>query len=1160
MNNIRKFWGVVTLALCAMTHLFAQDSRGRIVGQVTDSSTAAVPEATVIATNKATGVAVRSVTNVAGAYSLPYLLPGVYTVSAEKDGFKKFQRDNIQVRVNDSVELVIEMQIGNVTESISVTADTPLLQTAEATLGQVVDERRITELPLFAGNAMDLVHLAPGTVNGTDMRLRKAPFNNAPSQFSTTGGGNYNNDFTIDGVSNTYSDGTSPRVAYSPPAASITEFKVQTASYDATIGNTFGATVNVSTKGGTNQLHGEFHEWLRNSAFDTKNIFQNRSGATLPVYQDNRFGNSLGGPVYIPKVYNGKNKTFWFYSWEANLFGNPQSYTTTVPTDKMRNGDLSEYLGLGANYQVYDPFSTVTAPNGRFSRTPVPGNIIPASRLDKVAQNMMKLYPAANAATTTALQYRNNFFNTNKALETYWSTIFRFDHAFSDTHRLFVRFHKDYWEEDKNRTFNNDVNGIILNRNNKGIALDDVYVFSPSFLMNLRYGITYQDFPERRVSQGTDLVALGFSSQLAGLIPKELATIPRTAVTPFQEFSAWESGDGVTASLIHNPVATFTWLKGSHNVRFGTDSRIYRENRNRFNTAVSPQFTFNSTYTRGPLDSAAAPQLGGEVASFLMGVPAGSMSIVDSTAEQSSVFGFYIQDDYKMTRKLTVNIGLRYEYDTPITERFDRAVTGFAADQTNPISEVATANYARSPIPELPVSAFKVNGGLLFAGANGARDYWKGEKNNFMPRIGLAYQWDSKTVVRAGYGLFFNSIGILATNTIVTGFSQSTPIQATLDNGLTFIASTANPFPTGLQQPLRAAGGLSTNLGQGISFFPDRRLNPYAQRWSAGFQRELPMLFLLEATYVGNRGTRLNVNRNINALPNQYLSTTGVRDQERINFLDQQFSNPFRGTNPIYGANISRAQLLRPYPHFNGVSNTNGVVTNEPVGYAWYHSLQMRIERRFNKGFTYQLSYTWSKSMEAMEFLNDGDPVPSEVVSGGDRTHRITSSGIWEIPFGKGRAFGNTWHPVAEFTLGGWQLGGVWQHQSGAPLGFGNRIFNGDLNNIVLPKDQRSVDQWFNLNAGFNRVAAQQLASNLRTFPIRFNGVRGPNQDRWDFSLIKNFKIKERFNTQFRAETFNAWNHPTLTNPNTDPTSGSFGVITGQDATRSWQFALVVKF
>jgi len=1136
-----------------MTQLSAQDSRGRVVGQVLDSTGAAVPESTVLATNNATGVVVRTSTNAAGAYSLPYLLPGVYTITAEKDGFKKFSRDNIQVRVNDSVELIIEMQIGNVSESISVSAESPLLQTAEATLGQVVDERRITELPLFAGNAMDLVHLAPGTVNGTDMRLRKAPFNNAPSQFSTVGGGNYNNDFTIDGVSNTYSDGTSPRVAYSPPAMSITEFKVQTASYDASIGNTIGATVNVSTKGGTNLLHGEFHEWLRNSAFDTKNIFQNRSGQSLPVYQDNRFGNSLGGPVYIPKLYNGKNKTFWFYSWEANLFGNPQSYTTTVPSEKMRTGDLSEYLALGANYQVYDPFSTATAPNGRFSRTPIPGNIIPANRLDRVAQNMMKLYPAANF-TTNNREFRNNYFNTNKALETYWTAIARFDHAFSDTHRVFVRFHRDYWEEDKNRTFNNDVNGIILNRNNRGIAIDDVYVFSPSFLMNIRYGVTYQDFPERRVSRGFDLASLGFSSQLASLTSREFATIPRTAVTPYVEIAPWESGDGVTASLVHNPVATFTWMKGSHNVRFGTDMRIYRENRNRFQSAVSPQFSFNSTYTRGPLDTAGAPQLGGEVASFLMGVPAGSMSIIDSTAEQSNVFGFYIQDDYKMSRRLTVNLGLRYEYDSPITERYNRAVTGFAFDQTNPISAQATANYARNPIPELPVSAFRVNGGLLFAGVNGDRNYWKGEKNNFMPRIGMAFQLDPKTVVRAGYGLFFNSIGILMTNTIVTGFSQSTPIQATLDNGLTFIASTANPFPNGLVQPLKAAGGLKTNLGQGLTFFPEKRLNPYAQRWSFGMQREMPLLFLLEATYVGNRGVRLNTNRDWNALPNSWLSTSPVRDQERINYLAAAFPNPFQGTDPIYGANTSRSQILRPYPQFG---NING---NDPNGYSWYHSMQVRVERRFNRGFTYQLSYTWSKSMEAVEYMNAGDFMPYEVVSGGDRTHRFTSSGIWEIPFGKGRAFGSTWHPVANFAFGGWQLGGVYQRQSGAPLGFGNRIFNGDLGNILLPKDQRGVDQWFNVNAGFNRIAGQQLASNVRTFPLRFSGIRGPNQDRWDFSLIKNFKIKERFNTQFRAETFNAWNHPNLSGPNTDPTNANFGVITGQDATRSWQFALQVKF
>ncbi|MGH9674647.1 MAG: carboxypeptidase regulatory-like domain-containing protein, partial [Bryobacteraceae bacterium] len=293
----------ILLALASLAT--AQDARGTLVGRIVDSTGAIVPNTGVRATNVSTGVVAAAKTNESGNYVLPYLIPGTYTVTAEVQGFKRFVRENVQIRVNDRVELNIEMEIGNVSESVEVKAETPLLATAEASLGQVVDRRRVTELPLFAGNAMDLVHLAPGTVNGTDMRLRKAPFNNAPSQFSTDGSGNYGNEFTIDGVSNTYSDGTSPRVAFSPPAASIAEFKVQTSAFDASVGHTAGALVNVSTRGGTNELHGEAWWWLRHSKLDAPTIFQNRSGQRLPVYQDNRYGFAAGGPIYLPAVYNG---------------------------------------------------------------------------------------------------------------------------------------------------------------------------------------------------------------------------------------------------------------------------------------------------------------------------------------------------------------------------------------------------------------------------------------------------------------------------------------------------------------------------------------------------------------------------------------------------------------------------------------------------------------------------------------------------------------------------------------------------------------------------------------------------------------------------------------------------------------------------------------
>ncbi len=1160
---IRLLTPVILIAavLLLLPAAWAQDARGTVLGRVMDSTGAMIPGAEIRITNEATGVVATARTNDAGSFILPYLIPGNYQLSCEMQGFKRYLFPGIQVRINDSVEVIVALEVGATSETIEVTDTTPLLSTVESSLGQVIDERRVLELPLFAGNAMDLVHLAPGTVNGTNLRLRKAPFNNAPSQFSTDGSGNYQNEFSIDGVSNTFSAGTQPRVAFSPPQTAISEFKVQTSQFDASLGRTLGSTVNVSTKSGTNELHGEAHWWVRNRVFDAPTVFQNRSGQKPAVYQDNRYGASAGAPVIIPGVYNGKNKSFWFFAWEANKFGDPQvgQQTSTVPTAKVRQGDLSEWLSISSGYQVYDPFSTVALPNGRFQRTPVPGNIIPQSQLNPISLKMMSYWPAPNQDLGNREQ-RNNFFYTGKALEDYWVWITRLDHAFSENHRMFVRLHRDFWEEDKNRWFNDDVTGIILNRNNKGLALDDVLVINPTFLFNFRYGLTYQDFPERRVSRGFDLSTLGFSQQFlnnAGIDPS-LAVFPRVALSPYTTLSNWESGDGATASMTHSFVATFTKLKGAHNMKFGPEFRVYRENNNRFPQMVAPDFSFNSVYTRGPLDTAAAPQLGGEVAAFLYGIPAGSMTRIASWAEQDTYTALYFHDDWKITPTLTLNLGVRYELETPITERFDRAVVGYDVTQLNPVHAQAFANYsAQTNRPdEVPPSAFEARGGLTFANTGGnGRQFWQGERNNFMPRIGFAWAVRPKTVIRGGYGWFFNSIGTNLSNTIQTGFSQSTPIQATLDNGLTWPASMANPFPGGLIEPLGAAGGLSTNLGQGISYYRERRLQPYAQRWSFGLQQEMPFRIMMEASYVGNRGTRLSINRPMNETPNEYLSKSPVRDQPTINYLGQNFPNPFRGTNPIYGANISRANLLRPYPHFGGIS-----LVGDHSGYSWYHSLQTRFERRLTQGWTAQASYTWSKAMEAVAFLNGADPMPHEVVSDLDRTHRLTASGIWEIPFGRGRTWGGNLNSVGNFILGGWQYNVVYMRQSGGPLGFGNVIFNGDLGNVVLDKNTRSVDQWFNVDAGFNRIAAQQLASNWRQWPLRHNGIRGPNQDRWDMSMIKNFRMGEKARTQFRAESFNAMNHPNLSNPNTGVTNAAFGTITGQDSPRSWQLALKIEF
>lgn len=1142
---------LTVMALCA------QDPRGAIAGTVTDTTNAVIPGVTVRAVNLETGVSASAVSNAAGSYTIPFLPPGLYRVTAELAGFKRFVRDKIEVRVSETVPLNIQMEVGPVTETVEVTATTPLLDTVGASLGQVFDQRRILELPQRGANPMELTLLAPGVVNTTNLRLRKAMAPEATSQFMADGAGQYNNEFQIDGITNMSGDrgrGYS-RIAFVPPIAAVREFKMQTTAYDASVGHTAGAIVNVSTNSGTNELHGELHYVLRHSALDAPNFFNNKAGTKPAVYQDHRWGGSAGGPLVLPRIYNGRNRTFWFAVYDDNRFGSPKQFTSTVPTAAERQGDFSALLRLGSQYQIYDPFTTTPAPGGRFSRQPFAGNIIPRARLDRVGLNIVNLYPLPNQPGTA--DGRNNFYYEGKSIQKIYQYLLRLDHAFSENHRAFLRLHYDLWKENKNDAFGTGIEGLFSNRPNRGAAIDDVIVLSPTMVLNLRYGLSATKWWELRRSRGYDLASLGFSPNLLRLTDRKVTPIPRIVVGAFTTLSNWENGDGYNSSLTHSLGAHFTKSLGRHAMKFGTEFRVYRTFNWRRPRAVAPDYSFGTTYTRGPLDNSPAAPIGQDLASLLLGIPDGSMEISSSADLQDRYYALYWHDDFKVTSRLSLNIGLRWEYEQPMTERYDRLVASFDFDTPNPIEDQARANYAARPIPELSPADFRVRGGLTWVRTGGrGRSPFAGEANNVMPRFGFAYQLDSRTVLRGGYGWFFSSINIHNTLPIQTGFSQSTPIQASLDNGLTYIATTADPFPSGLRQPLGPAGGLKTNLGQAISFYNYGRRNPYSQRWSLGLQRMLPAQFLVEASYVANRGTRLEVTRDYNTTPARYLSRSPVRDQATIDFLSATFPSPFYGLDPIFGRNISRAALLRPYPHFGSIT------TAEPIGYSWYHSLQVLSEKRFSHGYTVQFGYTFSKLMEAVEFLNASDPMPYESISSLDRPHRVTASGIWEVPVGKGRRFGTSLpHPV-EFFLGGWQIGCVLTRQSGAPLGFGNAIFMGDIKKIPLPKSQRDVDRWFNIDAGFNRNPAQQLSYNLRAFPLRFSGVRSDDQRSWDFSLVKDFRLaREDVKIRFRADVYNALNQTNFSSPNTSPTSTAFGRITGTDGdARNWQLSLRVLF
>jgi hypothetical protein len=1143
---------VLALSLSALSfRALAQETRGTVQGRITDASGAVIPGAAISVTSPTTNVTMKASSNAEGDYALPFLLPGVYTVTAGATGFKTARRTEIELRIHERLQLDFTLDVGSVADQVEVAAQVPLLETASANLGQVIDKRRITELPISYGSAFTLMYLVPGVVNTYRSGMvdqQPTNLNATTSMMNVNGAPMGTTEFTTDGVPNTQTSNADRGggMANSPPTDMVEEMKVETA-YDASFGHTSGAIVNVVLKTGANQPHGSMNFFMRDPSWAANTFFGNMYGQPRANHTYKRWGGGLSGPIYIPKVYNGKDRTFFSYGYE----GHHQNYvsnttTLTVPDPRNLSGDFSNLLALGSNYQIYDPATIQPTDNGRFSRQPFPGNIIPPSRISPIATNILKFYPQPNA-TGKADGTDNYTYQTGAEPLKYYNHVANASHNISDRQRLTARVSVSRKIDGPYRNYFYDgiAAGQVYLGKTRQISLDDVYTFSPSFIMNVRYGyIRYPGIssPKRL---GFDVSQLGFSPEVLSLF-NGYNLFPNINVTGM----ATLGNEGVSGKTndIHAMFISFNKQHGSHGIKFGTDARAYRDNTYTLGN-VTGSYTFGTNFTNGPLDNSPSSPggIGQGLAALLLGQPTtGYVDNNDTQAIQSTYWALYVHDNWRATTKLTIDFGVRWEYNGPLTERFNRSVRGFDPNASQPIEAQAKANYAANPDPILPVSQFQVKGGLLFAGVGGVpRLLWERNHGLFAPRVGIAYKALDWLVWRGGFGLFPISIGqALQNRAIQTGFSQQTNLVPTQDNGQTFIATLANPFPNGILPVPGSSLGTQTYLGQGVSFYDPNARNPYNMNWSSNIQLMLPARTVLEVGYLGSKAVKLQTNRNLNALPNQYLSTSPVRDQATINYLTAAVQNPFSGLLPGTGMNantISRAQLLAPFPQFAGVTVT------EYQGYSWYHSLQMRLERRMSKGFTVVGSYTWSKTMEAIGRLNPADPVPFRTISAIDRPQHLSLSGIFELPMGRGKAFLGNSGRVVDAIVGGWLVSTTWQFNSGAPLGFGNALFTGNIKDIALPADQQTPQRWFNTDAGFNRNPAQQLSSNLITFPQLFAGIRADVYNQWDASLIKNFQIHEGHRFQFRSEFLNVFNHPTgFAAPNTTPTSTAFGTVTTQ--------------
>lgn len=1145
---------IAGLLLLLPLALYAQEARGTISGTVKDASGGVVPGAAVKVTNVAMGTSVTATTSDAGLYQAPYLIPGTYQISVEMTGYKKYIRDGIILRVNDLLEIDINLEVGTVDQAVTVTGDTPTLETASSSLGQVVDARRIAELPIGHGDPYALIGLAGGVSFTRSQRLDR-PFE--PTHivgYSIDGTRANRSDLTIDGAASTATANAGEVISsFVPPQDLVQEFKVQTATFDASSGNTEGGVTNLSIKSGTNQFHGTAYYTNFTPGTSANDFYANRAGQPIADFYYHRFGGTIGGPVWIPKVYKGENKTFFMYGVEGIREARPRNNgTLTIPTLKMRNGDFSDLLAIGPQYQIYNPF-TARAEGNRIRRDPFPNNIIPEHLINPIARKFVDTYLPNPTSNPTAADGQGNFQQPGlKERAIYYSHTIRIDHVINERHRLFGRASWYDRDSDYNNYYGNLATGSLFQFISRQGVIDHVWTITPSMVLNTRYG--YNRFirvdntnPD---NHGFDLASLGFPSSYTNLIDEKIRRFPRFDISGYQ-------GTGFGADFrpndTHSFGATLNKAAGAHALKWGVEFRAYRENSFFYSNNQSGQFNFDNTYTKGPLDNSAAPtQLGFSFAAFLLGIPtSGLINQPASYAEQSTTTGLFIHDDWRVNSRLTLNIGLRYEVEGALTERHNRSVRGFDYGAIQPFEAAAQAAFAAAqanPNTATPeVTQFNVRGGLTFAGVNGEpRALYETPKKNFMPRIGFAYKLNEKTVVRAGYGIFFGFLGQRRGDVIQSGFSTTTPLTVTLNNGLTFIETLSNPFQNGLQPVPGSSLGAQTFLGQSISFFNPNPLSPYMQRWQLGIQREIGQGFVAEVTYVGNRGTHIETPRNINATPIKYLSTSPTRDQERINYLSALVPNPFFGLMPssagtvFRSSTIARERLLRPFPQFDAVNTT----TNE--GYSWYHSLQLNLEKRFSKGYTLDLSYTFSKFMEAVEFLNPADPRPTEVIAPDDRPHRFVASGIYELPFGKNRRFLADVTGVASLLVSGWQVSGIYAFQSGPALNWGNIIFTGDIKDIRLSDSQKSLSKWINTEAGFNKVAAQQLASNVRTFPLRFGSLRADKVNNIDIGIIKKTFIGESKEIQFRAELLNAFNHPLFftTQINLNPTQAAFGQVT----------------
>ncbi|HKW19623.1 MAG TPA: TonB-dependent receptor [Terriglobales bacterium] len=1198
---------VVALALSLPSR--AQNVYGTIAGTVTDTTGAAVTDANVTLTNLATAEKHQVKSGAAGEYTFVNILPGRYRVEATKSGFKTFVREPVVVDIESGIRVDIAMQVGSQTETIEVSSEAPLLQPETQSLGQVVESRTVNEMPLNGRNPLALVALVPGVVpqgapanggNSSGTPVGANPF--AMGDFQIGGGQAGQSAILMDGVPTNGSYLNVVTVV--PDQEAIQEFKVQTNNLGPEYGRFAGGVINLTTKSGTNGFHGSGYEFLRNKVFDASGYFARTcaGGSCTPIPKpaltQNQFGASFGGPII-------KDKLFFFSSYEGFRQRLGQTLQTTVPTALERNGDFSQ-----SGFNIYDPLTTDTtktdatycaAAGVTVCRTQLSfngnANVIDPARIDPTAKALLSYFPLPNQPGE-----KNNFIESFSAGGDINQINERVDYNLSSRQRLFGRFTRNSILSLPDSPFK-DVCSDRCTENTvaKQIAVGDTIAISPKTILDLHAGFTRYVYLRTPLSQGINMSQFG--PNWAALAPQMAYThIPTVCISQLNGDSRWGAGSWCAAgtgsgigahdnTLSVNPM--LSKIFGSHTLKIGGEYRLLQNNYYQSNQPAG-LFQFDAQATAAnPLVSPGSGVLGGQgFASFMLGYGSslnGNSNITTpgKMAEEIKYWALYAGDTWQATRKLTVNLGARFDWQGDWTERLDRQVV-FLPNAASPLAGALGMPGLKGEFAAVHSSAYSPRTPF---------PAWK----NIAPRIGFSYQLDSNTVIRSGYGMFFLPVDVrwddaphnLFTNSSVTPWIPSVTVNGVpIPNGAVTLN---NPFPNGIVQPMYRDQALINVQGNGVGAALNNFPPPYVQQWNLDIQRQLPGNTLIDVAYAGSKGTHLPAHsQDLDQMPLRYLPQGGPSKANNtiISNLTNSIANPFLGVVKSGGtgsnALIPAGKLLLPYPQFDDVS------MEEPDNRdSIYHSLQVKFQKRFSAGASILASYTLSKLIDntnsEINWLEAASPQWGDSnaynlrgersLDGFDVPQRFVLSGVLDLPVGKGKTFGGNMSGVADKIVGGWEVDPIVSLQRGFPISMGCGGSDGLLGlsgipnvgcprlSVVGPRGNTSgsLDQklahWFNTSA-YAVTQNYGYGSDGRTEPnVRADGVKS-----FDFAAVKNTKFgpDDRLNLEFRAEFFNMFNRTQFSPPNTSFCTGancSFGEVTSQyNLPRQIQFGLRLSF